>query len=100
MNGQSIPAARAANARYWLAAVGIIAHPMFLLIAQANSAMSAQLWTLLGWAWLPWIPALVFCVRQSSIRLWLPLFIGLVLFTIIAPTLLAFTAWTISGFAP
>ena len=81
-------------------ASGIVIHAALLLITGTDRLLSAQLWTVLGWAWLLWIPALVLVVRRFTILLWLPLLISFALIAPVAPQLLAFSAWSISGFAP
>jgi hypothetical protein len=102
MNAIDTPTERAAlsGSRYAFVASGIIVHAAILLITSIAGVLAAQLWMLLGWAWLLWVPALVLSVRCSSRRLWLPLLIGFALIAPVIPTLLAFTAWSISGFAP
>src|SRR5947209_1297241 len=58
------------------------------------------LWVLLAWLWFGW-PILLALHRGRSLwRVMLPVLIGLVMLAPCLLTLLTFTAWSISNFAP
>lgn len=56
------------------------------------------LWLVSAWLWLAWPAGLLLFPTRRLLRTWVALAMGALLLTPCAPTIFAFTAWSIGGF--
>ncbi len=75
---------------------------LLLWIAQSFghiTLLPAQVWLALAWLWLVWPVLLTLHPAGSPRRIFVPLFIGVVLIAPCMATIFLFTAWTLDGSA-
>jgi hypothetical protein len=91
---------------YCAMAILAVAHALtvlfiWLAMFKFNSDwVSGKTWVVFAWFWLVWPLILALHPARSTRRLVIPLGISILLFLPCAPTIAAFTAWSIGGFAP
>ena len=84
---------------YGLIAILCMAHALVVLVTWLGGWVSAGVWLFLSWAWLLWPLALFLHPGRSARRILLPLIGGIALLAPCVPTIVAFTVWSIRGFA-
>lgn len=72
----------------------------WLAMKMDQTLVPAALWLILAWVWVIWPFVLAAQIRRAPIRTLTALGMSALLLAPCAPTVFAFTAWTISGFAP
>jgi hypothetical protein len=89
-----------------LIAVGAIVHALLVTAwwwaaIHANVAVvSGRVWLVAAWGWLIW-PVVLLVARAQASRLTVgSVVVGAVVIVPTLPTIYAFTAWSIGGFAP
>jgi hypothetical protein len=70
------------------------------MIRDSSMLVSGEAWLIMAWLWLFWPLALCMCSPRSWRVTGIPVLIGIVMLAPCIPFVLAFTSWTIYGFAP
>jgi hypothetical protein len=91
------------RAHRWLA-IASVSHAATVFIiwltAINHPLIPPKLWIVIGWLWFLWPIVLSFHTGRSLSRVLVPTIIGLAFLAPCLPSLAAFTAWNIHGFAP
>ncbi|MGH8713873.1 MAG: hypothetical protein ACREYB_07695 [Casimicrobiaceae bacterium] len=103
MSMPSISRSRLSLQSFQVLALLCVAHALIVLLLWIGrsfadlSLLSGQLWLALAWLWLVWPLLLVLHPAGSARRIFLPVFVGVVLIAPCMATIFLFTAWALDS---